>query len=561
MALSISRKTTSLLALSSALSLTLSPAGCIQDLGVGAAGAGGVGGGAATSATPLCEAGALASCYDGPDGTEGVAACHSGTRRCAADGFSWGPCVGQVLPDFEACAAPADMNCDGSTACAEPTGWSLPFGGAPPETATFTAIAVGPDHALYLAGAHPELAPAGEDGTVPPNVFLAKIAPNGEVLWKVEYDSLGSRIGYLSVDHAGNVTAAGTVGDRIDFGGGALLNPEHANNGPDVAFIARLDPAGHPLWARSLDLHLDAYPRFGVGADLAGNIVVNAAFRETVDIGGTLLTAKHDGYYLDVLVAKLDPQGDTVFARQQSVVGASDVPWTVGSFRVSPSGGFVMSGEFAGDLDVGGPEPLHSDIAGPLPTGSYVAVYDSDGALVWQRAYTGGFAPTVGISATGEVVASGPLQADTDFGGGVLEVNGDTARRFLARWDAAGNHLRSRAFHGGGLSFGAFAVHDDGTTSFAGDYLLDGDLASLGGPTYGDKVLGNVLFRASKEDQITRVWSWEYPAPADLELLAIYARDDGMGGIYAAGRYAGTTDVGFGPLPSSASAFIAHYVP
>lgn len=569
MALSISRQKTSLLALSSALSLALWTPACVQDLDVGgggAGGAGGTGGSAATTSAPLCASGDVASCYEGPSGTEGVAACHSGTRECAADGFSWGPCVGQVLPDFEACAAPADMSCDGTTACTEPTGWSLPFEGDPPETARFTAAAVGPDHALYVAGTHPELAAPGEDGTVPPNAFLAKIAPNGDVLWKVEYDSLNSRIGVLSVDHAGNVIAAGWLGDRIDFGGGALTNPAFANDGPELPFVARLDPAGKEIWTRTFDLHNGGYPQFGVGADLAGNVIINATFQGTVDIGGALVTAQQDGYDLDVFVAKLAPDGHTVFARRWGIVGEPVAPWIIHSFRVGASGGFVMSGEFAGDLDVGGPAPLHSDIVGDPPsgpTGSYVAAYDSDGQLVWQRAYTGRYASQVGISATGEVVATGPLQSDTDFGGGALEVSGDPDRAFLARWDAAGNHLRSRAFHAGGLSLAPFGVHDDGTTSFVGIYLLNGDLAGLGGPTYdGEKALGNVLFRTGKDDMITRVWSWHYPVPSNLDLLSVHARDDGSGGIYAAGLYSGAVDVGFGPLPASASrAFVAHYVP
>jgi|GEM_PF-2638808 len=51
-------------------------------------------------------------CYDGPPGTAGVAACHSGTRTCAAGVF--GACAGQVLPQPEVCGG-GDEDCDGTS--------------------------------------------------------------------------------------------------------------------------------------------------------------------------------------------------------------------------------------------------------------------------------------------------------------------------------------------------------------------------------------------------------------------------------------------------------------
>jgi len=52
------------------------------------------------------------SCYNGPNGTDGVGLCHGGTQVCTAG--SWGSCNGQVLPTTEICDN-LDNDCDGDT--------------------------------------------------------------------------------------------------------------------------------------------------------------------------------------------------------------------------------------------------------------------------------------------------------------------------------------------------------------------------------------------------------------------------------------------------------------
>ncbi len=61
----------------------------------------------------LCEPGIQIACYEGPAGTNRVGTCRGGASTCAADGLSWGPCEGQVLPAIEGCAFSCDEDCDG----------------------------------------------------------------------------------------------------------------------------------------------------------------------------------------------------------------------------------------------------------------------------------------------------------------------------------------------------------------------------------------------------------------------------------------------------------------
>ncbi|HQP34475.1 MAG TPA: IgGFc-binding protein [Polyangiaceae bacterium] len=75
----------------------------------------------------VCLPGAVESCYEGPDGTLGVGICVAGTKTCNADGKTYGPCEGQVVPAAESCLVYGDEDCDGQvneegTGCACPPG-------------------------------------------------------------------------------------------------------------------------------------------------------------------------------------------------------------------------------------------------------------------------------------------------------------------------------------------------------------------------------------------------------------------------------------------------------
>lgn len=67
-----------------------------------------------------CEPLEVATCYSGPQGTEGVGACRAGRRQCSADGTGYGPCEGEVTPAPEVCGNAIDDDCDGSVDICEP---------------------------------------------------------------------------------------------------------------------------------------------------------------------------------------------------------------------------------------------------------------------------------------------------------------------------------------------------------------------------------------------------------------------------------------------------------
>jgi len=75
-----------------------------------------------------CMPNTMRGCYDGPAGTQNVAACRGGMQTCSSDGRSWGACVGQLLPTAEStqCMDGVDNDCNGLTDCADPSCTTAP---------------------------------------------------------------------------------------------------------------------------------------------------------------------------------------------------------------------------------------------------------------------------------------------------------------------------------------------------------------------------------------------------------------------------------------------------
>jgi hypothetical protein len=65
------------------------------------------------NSTGVCTPGEQRSCYDGPQGSQGVGVCAAGIEECING--SWGVCTGEVLPSEENCTDGLDNDCDGLT--------------------------------------------------------------------------------------------------------------------------------------------------------------------------------------------------------------------------------------------------------------------------------------------------------------------------------------------------------------------------------------------------------------------------------------------------------------
>ena len=138
------------------------------------------------------------------------------------------------------------------------------------------------------------------------NAFVAKRSAQGAWLWAVRTGNRGSRV---ALDAAGNVYCTGAFGLTNTFGGFALTA-----NGLQDGYVGKLDPAGNWLWVRSAGGPGYDYAA-GVGVDYAGNVLVAGGFGQPSATFGSLTVPNRGTGNFDGYVAKLDPNGNYLWAQ------------------------------------------------------------------------------------------------------------------------------------------------------------------------------------------------------------------------------------------------------
>lgn len=144
-------------------------------------------------------------------------------------------------------------------------------------------------------GGPPLMAAAGARG-----MFVAAYSTNGAHLWSKTIGSAGTvnfDFPAIGVDKQGNVLLTGACSGPLDFGAGPVACP-----GSDALFLAKLGPAGQPIWHKVVSGN-NKYG-YGITADAKGNVIVAGHFLGVADLGLGPLTSS--GSY-DVFVAKYAP--------------------------------------------------------------------------------------------------------------------------------------------------------------------------------------------------------------------------------------------------------------
>ena len=124
-----------------------------------------------------CVPGQMRKCYDGPNGTEGIGACHDGMQTCDLHG-AWGSCQGETLPQAEVghCQDMIDNNCNGLTDCLDPACALDPF--CKPQVCTPNAM-----KACYDG-------PQGTEGVGPCHGGTQTCAPDGSAWGPCQNEAL-----------------------------------------------------------------------------------------------------------------------------------------------------------------------------------------------------------------------------------------------------------------------------------------------------------------------------------------------------------------------------------
>jgi|GEM_PF-1694770 len=187
----------------------------------------------------------------------------------------------------------------------------IAVGGERKESAT--VIVNGPGTAIFVGGIYDDS--FDWDGTTVANLgqddlFLGCLDSETNVWkWKLTAGSvLDDAWARLTVDEAGNLICVGVFWVEMNFGGIPLKNEVGAKS----IFVAKINPDGDILWARSFDGSALKEVR-GVDTDRMGNIYLTGYFRDEIYFGDTTLIASGE---TAVFVTKLEETGKPEWARQ-----------------------------------------------------------------------------------------------------------------------------------------------------------------------------------------------------------------------------------------------------
>lgn len=404
--------------------------------------------------------------------------------------------AGEFRGSFTVGALPALPNTEGLDAFVaqlDPSGhpaWLLGFSGlgeqrvarAIPTSDGGLIVAGSFTQSLTFGGENRGNSPNGEDG------FVASFDDAQALRWLVRLDGPGAQaVHALALSDDGDIFIAGTFDDALSLGDLTVTGDADTLD----FFVAKLDPAGAPLWATSLGgdpaplapdqpaCHLAAGPDGGV--HIAGNFT------------GTVFLDQNLGEVgpRDLFVARLDAAGDPVWGH---TLGAVDRYQRAASIAVDANGRTLLAGDLEGEVTLGA-ITLTAD--GPEPD-ALVALFDPAGEPLWARRYGSiaeDHADAATFDAAGDLLVAGRFRGSIHFGSedpllSSGAVSGDDDL-FLARLLPDGQPLAARSFGASGdQTPTALAVDADGDLLLTGYFRGAVDFG--GGPL--DALQGDDVF-------------------------------------------------------------------
>ena len=257
----------------------------------------------------------------------------------------------------------------------------------------------------------------------------------------------------------------GTFSGTVDFGGGPFIA-----SGPQDIFVMKLDSTGAHVWSNHFGHPSGLQVAAGVAVDSAGNVFITGTFSGPVDFGSGPIVAGGNGIFL----AKFDAVGKHVWSKPFGG-GLADVGASVAA---DPNGNVIVTGAFWGTTDFGG-GPITSAGKSDL----FIAKLSGNGTHKWSKSFgSPGYdeGSSVAADSEGNILVAGSFSGTVDFGGGpLISVGGQDIS--LVKLDAAGNHFWSRRY-GDDLDQTGAGVAVDSVGNVLVTGALAGEVNFGGGP-------------------------------------------------------------------------------
>jgi hypothetical protein len=317
--------------------------------------------------------------------------------------------------------------------------------------------------------------------------YIAKLSPSGNVIWARNVADGGYIYSSLGIDGAGNLYTSGNFQHTITIGTTTLTNAAATNN--DV-YIAKLDPAGNFIWAKSFGgTSEDEVSALSVSGN--GSVSVAGQFiSASMSVGGhTVSNSVAPGF--SCFLVRYDSSGNCTWAKE--------IPHVYGQQMISDDAGPVYLTGYIDTNAIVGTDTLTTHGQRDI----VLAKFSASGNPVWARS-AGGSTWDMGYGIDKDMcgnlficgqMGSNPatgyiLHFNTHL---LYQVPGGNEPMFVAQYDTSGNYITSLGLKSGGDDINRVVVDNKGNFFIGGDYVVAMTLGSYVLPISGG---GEALFIA-----------------------------------------------------------------
>ncbi len=261
------------------------------------------------------------------------------------------------------------------------------------------------------------------------DIYIAKLDSNGNWLWAQKAGGISDDCGWeIAVDSNGNCYVIGNFFESATFGTTIL-----ESSGSSDIFVAKLDNDGSWLWIKTAGGEDNDF-RVGIdiNTDNNGNIYITGYFQGDVSFDSTTLSSK--GNYFDIFVAKLDNDGNWLWAKQ---AGGDNNDFSK-EIMTDIVGNSSITGTFSGNATFGS-----TTLSSVGETDIFVAKLSSNGNWLWAKK-AGGInvdnSSSITLDSSEKCYITGNFRGRATFGSTTLSSVGETDI-FVAKLSSNGNWL------------------------------------------------------------------------------------------------------------------------
>ena len=275
------------------------------------------------------------------------------------------------------------------------------------------------------------------------DVFLAKYAPAGQLLWVVRAGGGSSERAWgVAVDSQGNAVATGTFSGTMSLGATNLVSI-----GGQTVFVAKYSSSGMLLWAAKLGGTGNSYST-GIASGPASESYVTGYFDSNLQYGDRCLFSQGGQ---DGLVARFSQTGELDWVRTL----ASSATESVQAVAVAPNGEVWTCGYFSGTLPFGA-----TNLTSMGSYDIFVAKYSSNGSPIAAQSFGGAgddYAYAITLDSETNAYVAGSFGSSPMMFPGTNLFTAGSYDMFFLRLDASGS-FRWAAKAGGGNGDYAYGI-------------------------------------------------------------------------------------------------------